>query len=45
LRASFDSAENQTNNIIKKFSYDPTEVAKAKPRLIDIQTLRENSQL
>ena len=45
LRASFDSAENQTNNIIKKFSYVPTEVAKAKQRLIDIQTLRENSQL
>jgi predicted Zn-dependent protease len=45
LRASFDDAENQVNNIIKKFSDNTVEVANAKQRLIDIKKLRENSKL
>jgi predicted Zn-dependent protease len=45
LRASFDDAEIQVNNIIKKFGGNSSEVAKAKQRLIDIEKLRVNSNL
>lgn len=45
LRASFDSATNQVNNIIKKFSDNTIEVTKAKQRLVYIEELRENSKL
>jgi predicted Zn-dependent protease len=45
LRADFDSAENQVNNIIKKFGNNTTELAEAKQRLINIKKLRENSKI
>jgi predicted Zn-dependent protease len=45
LRANFDSAENQVNNIIKKFGNNTIELAKAKQRLVDIKKLRENSKI
>ncbi len=45
LRASFDRAENQVNNIIKKFSDNEAEVAKAKQRLQDIKEIRKVTKL
>lgn len=45
LRASFDRAENQVNNIIKKFGNNTIELAEAKQRLVDIKKLRENSKI
>jgi predicted Zn-dependent protease len=45
LRANFDSAENQVNNIIKKFGNDTMELAEAKQRLVDIIKLREDSKI
>jgi predicted Zn-dependent protease len=45
LRANFDSAENQVNNIIKKFGNNTMELVEAKQRLVDIKKLRENSKI
>jgi predicted Zn-dependent protease len=45
LRANFDSAKNQTENVIKKFGNNPIVLAEAKQRLIDIEKLRENSKI
>jgi predicted Zn-dependent protease len=45
LRANFDSAENQVNNIIKKFGNDTMELVEAKQRLVDIIKLREDSKI
>ena len=45
LYGDFDSAENQLNNVLKKFSSDKAEVAIAKQRLEDIKQLRKNAKL
>ncbi len=45
LSARFDRAENQVNNIIKKFSDNDVEVAKAKQRLQDIKEIRKATKL
>jgi predicted Zn-dependent protease len=45
LYGDFDSAENQLNNLLKKFSDNETEVAIAKKRLKDIDVLRKTSKL
>lgn len=43
LHGDFDSADNQLNNIIKKFPDNNTEVSRAKTRLKDIEELRKDS--
>ncbi|MFT6388569.1 MAG: putative Zn-dependent protease [Cellvibrionaceae bacterium] len=45
LYGDFDSADNQLNNIIKKFSQNKNEVSIAKQRLKELKRLRETSVL
>lgn len=45
LSARFDRAENQINNIIKKFGDNTVEVKKAKQRLQDIKEIRKATKL
>jgi len=45
LYGDFDSAENQLNNLIKKFGDNKNEVSLAQQRLKDVKELRETSVL
>ncbi|MGH1484607.1 MAG: M48 family metalloprotease [Cellvibrionaceae bacterium] len=45
LYGNFDNAENQLNNLLKKFSDNKTEVAIAKQRLEDVKKLKKNAKL